>query len=273
MHRLKDVFQVGTNAGPGWLTRDDRPTDFIQIYDNLTSMIVHHRIFVLFVLLAAILLPCAAGAVPAPVNASLSAESVTPGTPVTLSGIVPDDAREMQVWTLVCYKVTGIMSVPASCGADVTTAKVNGTSFTYTDLSTAEPGNYTVIAAFPGPDGTFGVGYDRAGRTLYYAANKTVIVNWSRSNPSDREEAAVITKAMGSAGIENPSATLSYTVVTATGKEKTGTAITANATTRAEELPAATSAAPSPTPAPGFGIVSALAGLALVAGAISRMRR
>jgi len=238
-------------------------------------MIVHHRIFVLFVLLAAILLPCAAGAAPASVNASLSQESVTPDTPLTLSGIVPDGAEEMQVWTLSCYKVTGIMSVPASCGADVTTAKVNGTFFTFTDLSTAEPGNYTVIAAFPGPDGTFGVGYDRAGRTLYYAANKTVIVNWSRSNPSDREEAAVITKVMGSTGIENPSATLSYTVVTATGKEKTGTAITVNTTTRAEETPApaATSATPSPTPAPGFGIVTVLAGLALVAGAIPRMRR
>ncbi|MFA6363468.1 hypothetical protein [Methanoregula sp.] len=238
-------------------------------------MTFHHRIFVLFVLLVVILLPCAAGAAPVSVNASLSQDRVTPGTPITLSGTVPDGAEEMQVWTLTCYKVIGIMSVPASCGADVTTAKVNGTSFTYTDLSTAEPGNYTVIAAFPGPDGTFGFGYDKAGRTLYYAANKTVIVNWSRSNPSDREEAAVITKAMGSAGIENPSATLSYTVVTATGKEKTGTAITINTTTRAEETPApaATSAAPSPTPAPGFGIITALAGLALVAGAISRMRR
>ena len=173
-------------------------------------MTVHHRIFVLFVLLAVILLPYAASALPVPVNASLSKESVTPGAPVTLSGTVPDGAEEMQVWTLACYKVTGIMSVPASCGADVTTAKVNGTSFTY-DLSTAEPGNYTVIAAFPGPDGTFGVGYDTAGRTLYHSANKTVIVNWSRSNPSDREEAAVITKAMESAGIENPSATLSCT--------------------------------------------------------------
>jgi PGF-CTERM protein len=256
------------------MTRSDRPTYFIRINDYLIIMTVHHRIFVLFVLLAAILLPYAASALPAPVNASLSKESVTPGAPVTLSGTVPDGAEEMQVWTLACYKVTGIMSVPASCGAGVTTAKVNGTSFTY-DLFTAEPGNYTVIAAFPGPDGTFGVGYDTAGRTLYYSANKTVIVNWSRSNPSDREEAAMITKAMESAGIENPSATLSYTVVTATGTEKTGTAVTVNATTRAEvtPAPAATSAAPSPTQVPGFGIVAALAGLTLVAGAISRMRR
>ena len=267
------MFSAGTNPGQGWTTRGERPTYFIQIYNQISIMTFYHRIFVLFFLLAVILLPCAAGAAPASVNVSLSKESVTPGTSVILSGSIPDGAQEMQVWTLTCYKVIGIMSVPASCGADVTTTKVNGTSFTYTDLSTAEPGNYTVIAAFPGPDGTFGVGYDTAGRTLYYAANKTVIVNWSRSNPSDREEAAVITKAMGSAGIENPSATLSYTVVTATGAEKTGTAGTSNATTRAEETPAATSAAPSPTPAPGFGIVLALAGLALVAVGFSRMRR
>ncbi|MEN6396039.1 MAG: hypothetical protein ABFC78_06105 [Methanoregula sp.] len=238
-------------------------------------MIFHSRIFFIFILLTALLSPCAAGSSVTPINASLSAGTVTPGTPVFISGTIPDGAEEMQVWTLACYKITGIMSVPASCGADMTTAKVGGGSFTYTDLSTAEPGHYTVITAFPGPDGTFGVGYDKAGRTLYYSANKTVIVNWSRSNSSDREEAAVITKAMGSTGIENPSATLSYTVITATTTEKTSTAVTVNAATRAEETPApaATSAAPSPTPAPGFGIVSALAGLALVAVATLRMKR
>ena len=129
-------------------------------------MTFHHRIFVLLVLLSTLLLPCTAGAAPVPVNASLSAETVTPDTLVTLSGTVPDGATEMQVWTLACYEVTGFMSVPASCGADVTTANVSGPSFAYTDLSTTEPGNYTVITAFPGPDGTFGVGYDKAGRTL-----------------------------------------------------------------------------------------------------------
>ena len=108
------------------------------------------------------------------------------------------------------------------------------------------------------------------------AGNNTVIANWSRSNPSDRKEAAVITKAMGSTGIENPSTTLSYTVATTAGKTGTGTTVTAGAITgAAAEISPASPGAPAPaaTTAPGFGPLMSLAGLTLAAMAMVRLRR
>ncbi|MFA5237511.1 MAG: hypothetical protein WC362_06615 [Methanoregula sp.] len=234
-----------------------------------------NRIPVLLMLFITILLPCAAGAVPLSVNASLSADTVTPDTPISLTGTIPDNATQLQVWSLVCYKVIGVMSIPASCGADVTTTNVTGTSFVYSALQTAEPGTYTVIAAFPGPDGTFGIGYEKDARTLYYTANKTVIANWSRSNPSDREEAAVITKAMAGPGIENPSSTFSYTVEASNGTQKASSTATMNATPPQEHLESiATSAAPSSsaTQSPGFGITATLVGMVFAAVILVRIR-
>jgi len=115
-----------------------------------------------------------------------------------------------------------------------------------------------VIAAFPGPDGTFGIGYDKTSRTLYYAANQTVIANWSRDNPSDREEAAAITKALESPGIENPSVSGSYTV-TGSAKTTTGATETVTGSLIPEEsgLPETTAAPARTTAAPGFeGVLS-----------------
>jgi len=213
----------------------------------------------------------ALAAEPAAVSGVLSNETVAPGTPVTFIVSVPDNATQVQEWTLACYKVTGVMSVPASCGADVAVKNVSSDPLVLDNLPTADEGTYTVIAAFPGPDGTFGIGYDKTSRTLYYAANHTVIANWSRDNPSNREEAAVIAKALESPGIENPSVSGSYTV---TGSVKTtkGTTETVTGSPVVAEktgLPETTAAPARTTSAPGFGGVLALAGL--VAAAFASM--
>ncbi|MDD1702458.1 MAG: PGF-CTERM sorting domain-containing protein [Methanoregula sp.] len=232
-------------------------------------MIFHKRITGYFILLCVILLfSCTAGAALTPVNASLSADTVTPDAHLILSGTVPENATQMQVWSLACYRVIGVMSVPASCGASVKIVNVSSPAFVYTDLPTAEQGNYSIVVAFPGPDGSFGVGYDRAGQTLYFAGNNSVIANWTRSNPSEREEAAIITKAMAEPGIENPGATLFYTVVPAAGTQDAGKNVTAE-TTAPDGTPAVTASSaashPSATTAPGFGVIVAIAGM-IVAG-------
>jgi len=184
----------------------------------------------------------ALAAEPAAVSGVLSNETVAPGTPVTFIVSVPDNVTQVQEWTLVCYKVTGVMSVPASCGADVAVKNVSSDPLVL-NLPTSDEGTYTVIAAFPGPDGTFGIGYDKTSRTLYYAANHTAIANWSRDNPSNREEAAAITKALESPGIENPSVSGSYTV-TGSAKTTEGTTETVTGSLIPEEtgLPETTAA-------------------------------
>jgi hypothetical protein len=63
-------------------------------------------------------------------------------------------------------------------------------------------------------------GYDRESRTLFYAGNKTVIANWSRSNPDEREESETITKVLASPGIDNPYAVVEYTVSGPEGAQK-----------------------------------------------------
>lgn len=225
----------------------------------------------LFVLLVAA--PVSA-AETAAVSGFLSNETVAPDTPVTFVVSVPDNATQVQEWTLACYKVTGVMSVPASCGADVTVRNVSSDPLVLDNLPTADDGTYTVIAAFPGPDGTFGIGYDRTSRTLYYAANHTVIANWSRDNPSNREEAAAITKALESPGIENPSVSGSYTV---TGSAKTTTDITESVTgslvvPEESGLPETTAAPARTTAAPGFEGVLSLTGLIAAAFACTWLK-
>jgi len=212
---------------------------------------------------------------PAAVSGVLSDRTVAPGTPVTFEVSVPGNATQVQEWTLACYKVTGVMSVPASCGAEVTIKNVTADPLILGNLPTTEEGTYTVIAAFPGPDGTFGVGYDKASRTLYYAANHTAIANWSRENPSDKEEAAAITKALESPGIENPSVSGSYTVAALSKTETTTPASTAisPALTQGTATPERTSAPVQTTSAPGFDGALALAGLSAAALVLCGIRR
>ncbi|MDD4484919.1 MAG: PGF-CTERM sorting domain-containing protein [Methanoregula sp.] len=231
----------------------------------------------LFVCAALIVLLVAApvsAAETAAISGILSNKTVAPNTPVTFVVSVPGNATQVQEWTLACYKVTGVMSVPASCGADVAVKNVRADPLVLDNLPTADEGTYTVIAAFPGPDGTFGIGYDKTSRTLYYAANHTVIANWSRDNPSDREEAAAITKSLESPGIENPSVSGSYTV---TGSVKTAAGATevvgqSPTVTKETSVPETTAAPARTTSAPGFGGVFALAGLVAAAFACTWLR-
>lgn len=225
----------------------------------------------LFVLLVA---ASVSAAETAAVSGVLSNETVAPGTPVTFVVSVPDNATQVQEWTLVCYKITGVMSVPASCGADVAVKNVSADPLVLDNLPTSDEGTYTVIAAFPSPDGTFGVGYDKTSRTLYYAANHTVIANWSRDNPSNREEAAAITNALESPGIENPSVSGSYTV---TGSAKTTAGATETVTgslvvPEETDLPETTAAPARTTSVPGFEGVLALVGLAAAAFACTWLK-
>jgi len=210
---------------------------------------------------------------PAAVSGVISNETVAPGTPVTFVVSVPGNATQVQEWTLACYKVTGVMSVPASCGADVAVKNVRADPLILDNLPTADEGTYTVIAAFPGPDGTFGIGYDKTSRTLYYAANHTAIANWSRENPSNREEAAAITKALESPGIENPSVSGNYTV-TGSAKMTTGATETVTGSLMPEEtgLPETTAAPARTTAAPGFEGVLSLTGLVAAAFACTWLK-
>jgi|GEM_PF-1633531 hypothetical protein len=217
----------------------------------------------------------APAAEPATGNTAVPDETIAPGTPLTFVVPVPGNATQVQEWTLACYKVTGVMSVPASCGAEVMVKNVTANPLVL-DLPTSEQGTYTVIAAFPGPDGTFGIGYDRPSRTLSYAANHTVIANWSQKNPSDKEAAAVITKALASPGIENPSSTKSYTVAASAKAEANVTtpAATSPILTTGTGVPETTSATPAKTTAaPGFGTLLALAGLTAAALVLCGTRR
>ena len=212
---------------------------------------------------------------PAAESTTVSNETVAPGTPVTFVVPVPGNATQVQEWTLACYKVTGVMSVPASCGADVTIKNVTSDPLILDNLPTTEQGTYTVIAAFPGPEGTFGIGYDRTSRTLYYAANRTVIANWSQKNPSDKEEAVVITKALESPGIENPPVSKSYTVavLAKTGTNTSASAAISPALTQGTSVPESAAAPSQTTSAPGFGVLPALAGLAAGTLVLCRARR
>jgi len=230
-------------------------------------------VFVCAVSIVLLLGAPALAAEPAAVSGVISNETVAPGTPVTFVVSVPDNATQVQEWTLVCYKVTGVMSVPASCGADVAVKNVSSDPLVL-NLPTSDEGTYTVIAAFPGPDGTFGIGYDKTSRTLYNAANHTVIANWSRDNPSNREEAVVIAKALESPGIENPSVSESYTV-TGSAKMTTGATETVTGSLVPEEtLSHETTAGPArTTSAPGFEGVPALMGLIAAAFACTWLRR
>jgi hypothetical protein len=220
-------------------------------------------VFILIIFITAV--PVLAGE-PAAGNTTVPGETIAPGTPLSFVVPVPGNATQVQEWTLTCYKVTGVMSVPASCGAEVVVKNVTADPLVL-DLPTAEQGTYTVIAAFPGPDGTFGIGYDRPSRTLYYAANRTVIANWSRENPSDKEEAAVITKALESPGINDPSVSKSYTVAAMAKAEtnSTASAVTSPALTQGTSAPGTTAAPARTTSAPGFEGALALAGLAAAA--------
>jgi len=230
-------------------------------------------VFVCAVFIVLLLGTPALAAEPATVSGVLSNETVAPGTPVTFVVSVPDNATQVQEWTLACYKVTGVISVPASCGADVAVRNVRADPLVLDNLPTENEGTYTVIAAFPGPDGTFGIGYDKTSRTLYYAANQTVIANWSRDNPSDREEAAAITKALESPGIENPSVSGSYTV-TGSAKTTTGATETVTGSLIPEEsgLPETTAAPARTTAAPGFEGVLSLTGLIAAAFACTWLK-
>ncbi|MFA5332263.1 MAG: hypothetical protein WC342_07780 [Methanoregula sp.] len=221
-----------------------------------------------------------------PVTISLSTAEPAQGSVLVLSGTVPDNATEMQVWDLACYRVIGVMSVPANCGADVTVIPVNGTRFSYVGLPTHTQGNYSVVAAFLGQDGTFGVGYDKESRTLYYTENRTVIANWSRSNPNEREEEDVITKALGSSGIDNPYAVAGY-VVTGSGSQDAHISgnepvFTTPVTTLAKKslTPSRPTGSESPdtthsaaTQAPGFSGIAACGMLCLTGFFLARQRR
>jgi len=234
-----------------------------------------YGLFLGFILTLFIIAVPVFAAEPVAVNGTISNETVAPGTPVTFVVPVPGNATQVQEWTLACYKVTGVMSVPASCGAEVVVKNVTTNPLILDNLPTTEQGTYTVIAVFPGPDGTFGIGYDRPSRTLYCAANRTVIANWSRENPSDKEEAAVITKALESPGIENPAVSKSYTVtdsanVSAGATERVGQS---PASTQETSVPETTAAPARTTSAPGFGTLLALAGLAAAALVLCGTRR
>jgi hypothetical protein len=211
---------------------------------------------------------------PAAGSTTVPDETVAPGTPVSFVVPVPGNATQVQEWTLTCYEVTGIMSVPASCGAEVVVKNVTENPLVLDNLPSAEQGTCTVIAAFPGSDGTFGIGYDRPTRTLYYAANRTVIANWSQKNPSDKEEAAVITKALASPGIDNPSVSKSYTVAAQAKAETTNaSAAISPALTQGTGVSGTTAAPAQTTTAPGFEGALALAGLAAAALVLCGTRR